>query len=62
MYESLVGKTIGFIGLGRIGLAIAQRLKPFGIGEIVYSNRKNNEEAEAEVLMNLEFREVFNYH
>ena len=47
--ESLVGKSVGFLGLGRIGLAIAKRLIPFGIGKVYYTNRTRNPEAEAEV-------------
>ena len=44
--ESLVGKTVGFIGLGRIGLAVAERLLPFKINpNIYYNNRTENIEA-----------------
>ena len=44
--ESLVGKTVGFLGLGRIGLALAQRLLPFKINPTVYyCNRTENTEA-----------------
>ena len=31
----LMGKTVGIIGLGRIGAAVARRLKPFGV-ELIY--------------------------
>lgn len=37
--ESLVGKTCGFLGLGKIGLATAHRLLPFGISKLIYTNR-----------------------
>ncbi len=37
--SSLSGKTLGIIGLGRIGEAIADRARPFGL-EIAYHNRK----------------------
>jgi glyoxylate/hydroxypyruvate reductase len=40
--ESLVGNTVGFLGLGRIGLATAQRLLPFKIGTVYYSNRQES--------------------
>ena len=44
--QSLSGQTVGFIGLGRIGLAIALRLIPFRINPTVYySNRTDNNEA-----------------
>jgi len=36
---SLSGKTLGIIGLGRIGKAVAERAKAFGMN-IVYCNRK----------------------
>ena len=47
--ESLINKKIGFLGLGRIGLAIAQRLRPFGVNDIFYHNRSKNVEAEEKV-------------
>lgn len=37
--DSLQGKTLGILGLGRIGEAIAYRAKPFGL-KICYHNRR----------------------
>ncbi len=34
----LSGKTWGLIGLGRIGKAVAVRLKPFGLGKVLYTD------------------------
>ncbi|MBI3241477.1 MAG: D-glycerate dehydrogenase [Chloroflexi bacterium] len=41
----LNGATLGIVGLGRIGLAVATRAKAFGM-QIVYANRNANQEAE----------------
>ncbi|KAM4733096.1 glyoxylate reductase/hydroxypyruvate reductase [Anableps anableps] len=35
----LSGSTVGIIGLGRIGMAIAQRLLPFGVKRLLYTGR-----------------------
>ena len=40
--ESMVGKTVGFLGLGRIGLATAKQLLPFNIGTVYYCNRQES--------------------
>jgi glyoxylate reductase len=42
------GKTLGIVGMGRIGRAVARRGKGFGM-EILYHNRSRNEEAEEEI-------------
>ncbi|GAE36406.1 2-hydroxyacid dehydrogenase [Halalkalibacter akibai] len=46
--QEVYGKTIGIIGMGRIGLGVAKRAKGFSM-EILYHNRSRNEEAENEV-------------
>lgn len=44
---SLVGKTLGVIGLGRIGTMAASRAKSFGM-KVLYNKRTRDEEAECE--------------
>lgn len=43
---SVHGATLGIIGLGRIGSAVARRAKGFDM-KIIYHNRRRNEQAEA---------------
>ncbi|XP_060093005.1 glyoxylate reductase/hydroxypyruvate reductase [Heteronotia binoei] len=44
----LSGSTVGIIGLGRIGQAVARRLKPFRVKRFLYSGRHPKPEAAAE--------------
>ena len=37
------GKTLGVVGMGRIGEAVAQRLKPFGVSRILYWGRREKQ-------------------
>ncbi len=43
--KEIHGKTLGIIGFGRIGQAVAERAKGFGLN-IIYSNRTQKKEAE----------------
>jgi glyoxylate reductase len=45
----LYGKTIGIFGLGRIGFEMAKRCKTIYNMKVIYNNRGNNPEAEAEL-------------
>ncbi|KAI8073190.1 D-isomer specific 2-hydroxyacid dehydrogenase [Gongronella butleri] len=45
--SQFTGKTLGIVGLGRIGAAVAKRLQAFGIARVVYSGRSRKPEAEA---------------
>ncbi|ORX55818.1 hypothetical protein DM01DRAFT_1304441 [Hesseltinella vesiculosa] len=44
--SQFTGKTLGVVGLGRIGEAVAKRMKAFGIHRVVYSGRSRKIEAE----------------
>jgi lactate dehydrogenase-like 2-hydroxyacid dehydrogenase len=46
MGGQLAGRTLGIVGMGRIGLAVAHRAQAFGM-KIVYHNRKPSAEAAA---------------
>jgi len=41
--KSLVNATVGIVGLGQIGLAIARRLQPFNIARVVYSGTREKQ-------------------
>jgi phosphoglycerate dehydrogenase-like enzyme len=45
----LTGKTVGLLGLGHIGLAVARRLAPFGVGQVYHDLRRASPEAEAAI-------------
>ena len=36
---TLANSTVGIVGLGRIGMAVAKRLQPFGVKSFLYSGR-----------------------
>lgn len=42
--HGLSGATVGVFGLGRIGKAVVDRLRPFQIARVIYSGRKKQEE------------------
>ncbi|KAI9259483.1 D-isomer specific 2-hydroxyacid dehydrogenase [Phascolomyces articulosus] len=44
--SQFTGKTLGIIGMGRIGEAVAQRLKPFGISRTLYWGRREKPEVQ----------------
>ena len=46
--QNVHGSTLGIIGLGRIGSAVARRASGFGM-EVLYHNKNRNEKAEGEL-------------
>jgi len=38
--HGLAGATVGIVGLGRIGFAVAKRLRPFSVSRILYCGHK----------------------
>ena len=54
--NDLVGKTLGLIGLGRIGAAVAKRMRDGFEMKIIYYDVKRNEELEKKY--NLEYRDL----
>ena len=45
----LKGSTVGIVGFGRIGLAVAKLLSPFGVGKIIYNSRSEKAEGKNSV-------------
>lgn len=41
---TLEGATVGIVGMGDIGCKIAQRIKSFDIGKLLYHNRSQRPE------------------
>ncbi|KAF9146778.1 hypothetical protein BG015_011497 [Linnemannia schmuckeri] len=53
--SQLTDKTVGIVGLGRIGVAVAKRLKAFGVRKFVYQGTRPKKEVEKEVGGEIEF-------
>ncbi len=53
--RDLTGKTLGIVGLGSVGMAVARRALGFGM-RVVYNSRRRKPEAEA--ALGLEWREL----
>ncbi|MCA0172221.1 2-hydroxyacid dehydrogenase [Bacillus sp. RAR_GA_16] len=53
--QDVYGSTLGIIGMGRIGEAVAKRARGFNM-EVLYHNRRRNQDAEEE--MELQFVEL----
>lgn len=58
----LAGKTLGIVGLGRIGTAVARRLHAGWDMKILYSGRRRNEKAEKELkAIHVPFEELLSH-
>ena len=47
--QNLFGKTLGIIGLGRIGKAVARRALAFGMKVVYYNRNQLSQELEKEL-------------
>ncbi|RNA26306.1 glyoxylate reductase hydroxypyruvate reductase-like [Brachionus plicatilis] len=56
--KSLEGSTVGILGLGRIGLCIAARLKGFDVKKIIYHNRHRSVQGDELGFELVEFEEL----
>lgn len=54
----LAGATVGIVGFGRIGIAVAQRIKAFNTSRILYFNRSEKPEAKALGAVKVTFDEL----
>src|SRR5699024_7293742 len=56
--KDIHNKTIGIFGMGRIGEAISQRAKGFGM-EVIYNSRTKKEEAEKNIMQNMKLFQTY---
>lgn len=61
MGKDLNGSTVGIVGLGRIGQAIARRLKGFQIRKLFYTGRGPKSEGNIALLFSSSFRLMNNF-
>lgn len=54
----LAGATVGVVGFGRIGQAVARRVKAFGTSKILYYNRSERPEAKETGAIKAEFNDL----
>lgn len=54
----LAGSTVGIVGFGRIGQAVAKRVKAFNTGKILYYNRSQRPEAIETGAIKVDFDEL----